>query len=727
MFSWTRTGLPALMLLAAALFIAVPAWNLLMAGPFRWHVAQPAYWQGGLEALALVALVGGGCAMNTRWGLLLALLPAAFYLRRHAIDVPVAIDIAYLEIVIGLGMLLRGVMGAKPPQASFGYVKTFVAGFVVWSTVAWTLSAFNHGSIGALRSMTLCLAIAAALGRPTPFMLHLWRRMRAATAFDRFWGGALAAWMLVLYARTNTAFGYDPLWYGLRPEYVLDPGASVYEPLGLVSPVYYFPKLYEVFLLPVSRLGDTSVIAGMTICLLMLLLVTCHALGERLRLPNAARMPVLALVATLPALANTAIEPKPDTLALLFLLLGCIAAFEVVQSRRRSAVAWFLTCSMLACLAKLTAIPYVGVLGIATLIAALLLRRTANEADHGDHKPRLEIVVCALAALLAVFVTSRTLLLAGMPTVGPDPLVRLWHALGMNFRAPVGTLTWTSPQDWSDVPMLFVDWLFRPQLLEHIIISWVGNVWLWLTLVALLARSARHNAAAPPRWPLVVMMATALLLATGIRYGVRGSDGNYFLAGLVPAILVGASAALGRLASSQRHFACALACISAFVLFQGAYAFVSAAWTPGTSAFDANLRRPWRDTAPTRWKILENAGIADIGRHLKETTGAARVVGYVEDAAGLWLPARYEHLVTIGFSRPEYLADGQQFQKFLQDQHIRYLILPKPAVQEQHKWIAQGVKEFAVAVVASPNVRILNDRDYVLLDLLPQESTAGTY
>jgi hypothetical protein len=111
---------------------------------------------------------------------------------------------------------------------------------------------------------------------------------------------------------------------------------------------------------------------------------------------------------------------------------------------------------------------------------------------------------------------------------------------------------------------------------------------------------------------------------------------------------------------------------------------------------------------------------------LKETSGAARVVGYVEDPAGLWLPARYEHLVTIGYSRPEYLADAQQFQRFLQDSHIRYLVLPKSAAQAQYKQVAQGVWDLAATAMASPGVHIINDRDYVLLDLFPMQPAAGS-
>ena len=55
-------------------------------------------------------------------------------------------------------------------------------------------------------------------------------------------------------AKSNHLHSYDPLWYGLRPEQVLAPTASFFDVTGLVSPVYYFPKLYELLIAPLSAM-----------------------------------------------------------------------------------------------------------------------------------------------------------------------------------------------------------------------------------------------------------------------------------------------------------------------------------------------------------------------------------------------------------------------------------------------------------------------------------------
>src|SRR5690606_33957268 len=141
--------------------------------------------------------------------------------------------------------------------------------------------------------------------------------------------------------------------------------------------------------------------------------------------------------------------------------------------------AWLVAWGTLACLAKLTAIPYVGVLVLATVAAAWHARADACIGGRDGRETRLALIAAAGALVVAGFVTARTWLLAGMPTVGPDPLFKLWTAFGLGLAPPVGTLQWTRPQDWSDVPALLLDWWFRPQRLPHVVISWIGNGWLW--------------------------------------------------------------------------------------------------------------------------------------------------------------------------------------------------------------------------------------------------------
>ena|GEM_PF-559694 len=712
--------LPAAVAAAAALCIGLPLWGLLVPGPFDWHVRQPAFWQGGLEALVLAAAVSAAFALG-RGGasLALAALPAVLYLRRHAVDAAVLVDLVQLEITVGLGMALRRVLRLPRAQDATDYLQAFVAGFAAWSVCAWTLQALGAGSMKTMAWLAVALAIPACWARRKPLLAFLWQRVRARGRAERIGCGLLAAWLLVLYAHARTAIGFDSQWYGLRSPYVLVPGDSVYAPLGLTSPVYYFPKIYEVFLLPLYALRDPVAIKGFTIALLLPLLLCCRMLMRELGTPRRAELPLLLLVATLPALANTAIDAKPDVLSTVLVLAA--ACFGTVAARRRSgaAAAWMLACIALACAAKITAIPYAGIVLLATGAAWLRGAAVRAPADAAAWPPRYGWTVFALATLAALFVTARTLLLAGVPTIGPDPLLKLWHAIGFELKEPAGTLSWTAPPVWSDLPALLADWLFLPHRLEHIVVSWVGNVWLWLAAIALALAPWRP----PQQWdrarlPLAALVATGFALAIGNRYQVRGGDGNYFVFALVPAIVWSGTAAFRRLAGRPRLTAAVLACIAAFVAFQAAYGFVSAAWTPGTRAFDLDFSKSPRGMRRTRAAMLDAAGLTRIAHVLGELPHATRVTGLVETTAQFWLPACFEDLLVVSYSRPGYTQDARSIRRFLRERGIAYFVMLREGVEPPPSVVVfPAMAEAARELAALPGVRRIDDRRYYLLDL----------
>lgn len=727
-----RRLVTGLISLGAVVFVAIPIQQLLGPGPFEWIVQRPAFWQGGLEALVLVSMLAAGFVLNRRgWLVALAALPALFYLRRHAVDIPLLIDVVYLETVVGVGMLVMRVLRQPGANRSADYLCAFVLGFLAWSVLAWSMSALNCGSIKTLRWMTLLLVIPAAFARTPPLMVHLWRRMRLQDAIARAWCGGLAAWLLVLFARSNVVVGYDPLWYGLRGEYVLDSGRSIFEPLGLVSPAYYFPKLFEVFLLPVTSFGDFSAVDGVTILLLVPCLLACRLLMQKLVVPARAQWPTLALIATLPALANSAIGPKPDVIALLFVLLAALAACDAARSRSSSAAVWTLACAGLACLSKLTSIPYVAVLILATMGFIWRTRETEAADSEDTYSQRLAWPAFAATLIVAAFVTARTWMLTGLPTIGPDPLYKLWQALGLRLREPAGMLRWTYPADWPQLPAMVFDVLLRPYHdLPHMIITWVGNAWLWLALIALAAAlllRARSHTNRATRLLLAALAATGSYLFLCVGYGIRGSDGNYFLCALIPAILLSAGAAFGRLEAYPSLRALASSCVLAFVLFQASYSFASAGWAAGTRTFDLQLGRGWHDTRQLRRASLERSGLLQIAQYLKAQPNRPRVVGETTADAGHWLPARYESLDQISYARPGYVNSASEFRRFLAMQKIGYLVLPLGSAKPQASKdppVPAAVIEAAKQLASLPGVRRIDDQYNYLLDFSAIDSSS---
>ncbi|HVV98045.1 MAG TPA: hypothetical protein VHC92_12970, partial [Rhodanobacteraceae bacterium] len=253
---WPSYVLALLIAAGTIAFIGIVIDQLVDKGPFGWHLSQPRTWQGGLEVLALAALLAvvAGVVRSALWRALLLVAIGEFYLRRHYVDLPMLVDVLYVEALIGAGAFAAKLCGIPRATGVHGYLRCAAAGVVLWSLGAWTLSAFGIGSVQAWRAWTLLFAIPAILARQTPLTVYLARRFATLGGSERAIIAAIGAWFLCLAARTNLVSGFDAWWYGLRGEYVLVATGSVFKSLELVAPVNYYPKLWELVLIPVSGL-----------------------------------------------------------------------------------------------------------------------------------------------------------------------------------------------------------------------------------------------------------------------------------------------------------------------------------------------------------------------------------------------------------------------------------------------------------------------------------------
>ncbi|MET0230792.1 MAG: hypothetical protein ABW186_07680 [Rhodanobacteraceae bacterium] len=695
-------------------------------GPFGWHLSRARTWQGGVEVLALVALLAlvAGTVRSTLWRAVLLVAIGELYLRRHYVDLPMLIDVLYVEILIGAGAFAAKLCGAARASDVRGYLRLAAAGIVLWSFGAWTLSAFGLGSIQGLRAWTLLLAIPAIAARQTPLTVYLSRRFATLGGSERAIVAAIGTWFLCLAARTNLASGFDAWWYGLRGEYALVATGSVFHSLELVAPVNYYPKLWELLLIPVSGLHDTSIIEGLSIAILALIALACLAIMKPVMPGLRTRLLFVALVATVPAIANSALSPKPDLFSAWVLLLACIEAATFAREGRISAFAWAISAFALAFASKLSAPPY-----IVAIFAALIVCWWRNGKPHSidaSTERRFAVVIAAAAVVVACLVTARTWLLAGVPLIAPEPLLHLFAKFGLTLKAPAGLLSGGPAPDWYDLPALIVDQLFRPQTLAHMVISWIGNVWLYLFALALAAmllvrKPADESRARVAPVYLVVLLTGAALLVL-YRNPERGGDGNYFVLPLALAIMVGGYAALRRLPDGMPT-RLLLATLPLFVLFQAAYSFVSAGWAAGTRTFDADFSRTVRDLPHDNKRIFEAGGIAYIAEYLRAVPGTARAVGYVDDRPAFRLPATFETLNFYEYWRKEPLASGDAFLAYLADHDIDYLVIPRETRRRFTRAMAPAVIEAAGELRAMPDVKRVDDRDYVLYDLAALHAT----
>lgn len=703
--------------LGAAAFIGYPIWQLLVEGPFSWHVSQPEAWQGGIEVLVLAGfMVAVSWRVDShRLRLFLLLFLAELYLRRHYVDLPLIVDLLYFELLIGIGGLAARWFGLPPARAILDYLKLLVAGIVIWSFGAWLLSAVGMGSVHALRWYTLALGLPVLLARQTPLSAFLWSSSCKLTRQQRSSAMIIAAWLLCLMARTNVVSGYDGLWYGLRGEYVLVAAGSVFSSLGLVAPVHYYPKLYELLLIPVSALGDTSVIVGISILVLLAFALTCAELLSYLGVTTGARLLLTALCITIPAIANSALLPKPDLFAAFLILLACVTAVRFARDGRAGDGCWTVLLCGLACASKLSAPPYVAALLLAG-VSTWVWRKRPRAAVK---KPELHfsVFMLAMSGVVIALVTYRTFAMTGTLLVGPQQVVELLAKLGFTLKPPVGFLRAGPPLDWHSVPMTLFDQLFRPQLLEHMVVTWIGNVWLYLLAIAFVARWTQRNA--PPNnvpWMWWSVPVVGFVLLTTFSTPTRGSDGEYFVLPLALAVLLGGSVAMRQMHENSLRRLLTIV-LSAFILFHASYSFVSAGWAPGTRVLDLDFSRGVRDARRQRRAIFDATGISRIAEYLQKVPAPAIVVGYVPDVAGFRLQATFEHLICYRYWFQAPLKDPNTFLLYLQDHRIDYLVLPKPEAAIDQERIEPVVAAAATQLDNTPGVLLIDDRRFVLYDL----------
>jgi len=689
--------LALLMVVSAAAFVTIPTWQLLEFGPFSWHVRLPEYWQGGLEALVLCSVLVLAQTLTRRPArIVVSILASELFLRRHGVDLAVAVDLVYFEICFGLGALAMRSCGPAGPDTVVSYLRCFIAGFCLWSTAAWSMSALGYGGVHQLRWLSVVLLMVAAAARCKPWLLFVEQRVSCLPTRARWLAAVPLAWILLSFAHSATVIGSDALWYGLRGDRVLVGDGSAFSAEGLVAPVYYFPKIYELFLVPLSGLGSNSVVSGISILLLAFLVAVSYALLAPLGLRDKfGRLLGATLVMTLPAIANSALNPKPDIFAAFLLIFAWLNAARFLASRDRVSLLWFVSSLLLAVQAKLTAIPYAGILLLVTMMS-MLRYRVANAAahtplPHDGARACLARTTLILVMIVCAFATARTLLLAGMPTIGPDPLVALWQKLGFSLAFPVGTGRWSFPHDWSDVPALALDLLFRPQRTGHVMITWTGNCWLWLALAAALAslpifsrtrtgfasRSGDNDA--QNALPGIALMLTGFAVMLCWGYQVRGGDGNYFIAGVVPAILIGMAAVWSRVCDSTLLRRSLIAVVALFCLHHGAYSLISAEWASGTRTFDFDFTRSPRQFAQESARLFQANGLARIEAYLRSEPDWPRVVGCtgLENSLGMRLSARFEDVGSISWDRPEFTDTPEHFIAFLKQAQVGYLLVPR--------------------------------------------------
>lgn len=665
--------------------------NLVDVGPFSWHIAQPRFKQGLIEILVLAAISAVASRYWRKYGLWFAVVTVAFYCRRQNIDYAIVLALIYSAGIVATGELAATALRLRSGESGMSLSRAMeigVLGITFFSLAQWLLALTGIGFVATVAAGWVISSVAIASWF---FLVYLpGRSTRAPRQIDRTVTGirtdlfiAFALYLLIFLglaalAKTNYKFDSDSLWYGLRPDSVLFHGGSLFSPINLSVQVYYYPKLYELLMTPLSKTGDNSSILAFGVVCWGGYVVACAALASLLTKDRRMVLAFALMAGSTPAMIGIAPTAKGDLLAAALAIAGLCKLIEFDRTRQLRYALLAAAGLMLAPLVRIAAIPYVAFAAcwlMASYCIALWERKLAINPLRQEDR-RLWIVVVAALAVFSI-VTFRTYVLTGLPFITPVELQRPFLALGMTVHYPVA-----NPVNWSAVPIpplygLLKDFLFRPAALPHVMLTWTGNVWLLLGVLAAVAAlipSWRPRLGREDYFPGLMLFAIGglffLVLATQ-HFGIPGGDGNYYI---IPITALMAGILL--LCRRSPYLLVAGLSIGSALVYCAIFMMATMLWWVGTTEFNWDLTRNPLDNRDFQQQKFSNAGMSEVEEATAACGADVAAVGALARPYAYLLPYRYEALTEVAWT-PANVGTPQRFAEYLQRTGVDFLILPK--------------------------------------------------
>ena len=515
------------------------------------------------EAVVLLGLLQGAghavCGRGRGYGLIL--LISSLFLWVHRIFLPVVVTGFYVALLMLLGedllLPVRRAEGRYAARGALRAVQDLLMGGAAMQIFLTGLSVLHVGGPGAVRKAAAVLLLLGLLffllfQKSGIFPLLLPEKVPEGSDDPVLKKTLLISvlWILLIHAgRMNITLDYDSVHYGLRSFYVLDNGRGIFENLGSVNAVYYYPKGLELLTLPLSGTPTYGFVLSFSFwCAVLVLLLTREMTG-RIAGPLAGTL-AMFFTACIPGVMNLATSAKTDMVTLLFQLLFAAEILERIRAREEDAAhalrpLFYAAGTLLFTLTlKPTAIAFSGALFLSWLLyeglramrekrarakrnsaaraagtagasASLNTQeieraraaatgaagseratRAQNGGAHGPIWPFLWVIAVPGAALTGV--TARTFRLTGYPLV--TVFTGIWEKLGMHGKSPLAVQSVPNAAagySLKETVLYFAERCFRffiapvGEKALHIRIAWGTPLFLMLllSLIAVLLQS----------------------------------------------------------------------------------------------------------------------------------------------------------------------------------------------------------------------------------------------
>lgn len=670
--------------IVALVLSLIPLYNMVINGVYRWHISQPEVYEGALEiGIFILMTLVGILFLKLKTSILFSVI---LYLTKQGVIIPVLVDYLYIEMLCYIGFAFSNLF-TKEKTAKDSIIWNFLAGCSMWGAFAILCSAAGHGGINALRGLTVILFTFSLIINRNKEYRFVFRKIISfyetkVVDNETKIVFILAVFVLAtLFAKSNTALDYDSLWYGLRPEKVLIGAHSFYDYLGYTSFVHYYPKLMELLYLPISGLGDYSFIICMNVWCLALMEIVIYNIFEKIMssLSMSAKLALILLLCSIPAVANIAATAKPDILGCFFVLCASFYGLCYWYGERN-----ILACAYIALFlstgTKLTYLLWGGIVFIAITLTFILRLVKKEENSNILLQNFISYKFEIVSTIIFVFgVHVRTFLLTGYPIY---PIAVEWfNKLG--FMAKNYALQISNPRSGDGISYVYrlYQYVFNPSELGHVIMLWTSNVGLFL-LIVFFIHWKKINRKKRKEDKLLLVLVLIMSLVSGY-YGLtmNNPDGNYFI---FPIILV---------SILLLYFLCDLDCNRViYYISRPLYMvlavdivimFVShSSWAYGTKVIDRQIVCDNFDSGIRNEVVLKSSGINQIAEYLRVNLNEARVVtsSMSDESVPRRIDSRIETIDMIAnpyFNGGDILQSYESFEQYLEYAKIQGLIVSK--------------------------------------------------
>lgn len=510
----------------------IPYYNMVVVGPYKWHVTTPEFRQGGIEIILAMLIGYFGFLINKKKPLIPACFCALVYLSINGVIIPTITAMIYLISILYIGYTGYFLFIKKDKDNNNLLIKSFIFGISIWGFGAIILSLLKIGTTVGLRKYTIILFVLSFILKSIKnnkfeigkYLTNLNKfEMRKTTGAFLF---LILGVFLFLCAKTNTAQDYDSLWYGLRTQYALIGEHSFYDDLGYFSFVYYYPKLLELFLAPLSDLLDYSfilcaniIIYGITnIIIFKYIKKNITAFGKK----SCFNVIVACLIASIPAYANISVTAKGDILGL-FLTISAFILWEQYKEDKKMSNLIFSMCALL--LSTTTRLTYLLWGGILFVFEILYLLFEKNEKKFQKIFKailnNLWLVIPATFTFLGIH--YRTFKLTGY-FIYPIT-IELWNKIFNNYHGLFLMTNATNSYPFSFKLLIerLEKAILSPSSLTHIIMLWISNI-LISAFIIWLCNKKKKISKLNVAYIIINLFSILYFLTTQ-----TNPDGNYFI------------------------------------------------------------------------------------------------------------------------------------------------------------------------------------------------------